>query len=201
MSFDRKAIKQQARMHVRKHYMLLAVLCAITIFLGTESNIVSNAQIWYDTLTQQVTELDLEGIRNSKIDGSKIINDLIEDSLAAGREETASRMREMQANTDPASALGRSRGIFAAVANNVSSGHLYAIMVSAVHSVVHSQQAVAVIMIILSAAFYALVWIFLRNIQVLHATYQCHIVLDFVKKTYLALSLLISVLLSLLLGC
>ena len=163
MSFDRKAIKQQARMHVRKHYMLLAVLCAITIFLGTESNIVSNAQIWYDTLTQQVTELDLEGIRDSKIDGSKIINDLIEDNIAAGREETAARMREMQANTDPASALGRSRGIFAAVANNVSSGHLYAIMVSAVHSVVHSQQAVAVIMIILSAAFYALVWIFLKN--------------------------------------
>ena len=54
MSFDRKAIKQRARAQVRRHYMLLAVLCAVSIFLGTESNIVSNAQVWYDALTHQL---------------------------------------------------------------------------------------------------------------------------------------------------
>ena len=45
--YDRKTIKQQARQHLRRHYVLITVLCALSIFLGTEfTGIVSNAQIW-----------------------------------------------------------------------------------------------------------------------------------------------------------
>ena len=164
MTFDRKALKRKARAHVKRHYMLLTVLCAVSIFLGTEfTSPVSNAQIWYDILTGQVPQLDIQGLRDEKSANNKIILDLIDDNLEAGREETAARMMAMQRETDPNSALGRSRGMFAAIANNISSGHLYAMLGSAMHTIVHSQRAVAVIMVLISAAFYAVVWIFLRN--------------------------------------
>ena len=165
MNCDRREIKRLARRHVKRHYVLLAVLCAVSIFFGTEfTNVVTSAQNWYDTLTGQVTRLDTEGFRDAKTGKDRVINDLIADNLEAGREEAAERMREMQAATDPSSALGRSRGIFAAVVNNVSSGHLHAMLGTALHSIIHSQRAIAVMMILFSMAFYAMVWIFLRNV-------------------------------------
>ena len=164
MNCDRKTVKRQARLHVKRHYLLLVILCAVSIFLGNEfTSVVSNAQTWYDVLTGQVTRLDTEMFREAKTGNSKVFDDLIADNLEAGREEAAARMRAMQAETTPNSALGRSRGIFAAVANNIDSGHLYATLGSALHSVVHSGRAAAVIMVLLSMAFQALVWIFLRN--------------------------------------
>ena len=164
MNCDRKALKAQARRHVKRHYMLLAVLCAVSVFLGTEyTGIVSSAQHWYDTLSRQVTQLDIEGIRDSKDGNSRIINDLISDNIEAGKMEAAARMKAMQEETDPTSTLGRSRGIFAAVANTINSGHLFAVLGSAMHSVIHSQQAVAAILILVSVVFYAFVWVFFKN--------------------------------------
>ena len=151
MNYDRKAVKQQARLLMKRHYLLLAILCAVSIFLGTEyTNVVSNAQTWYDVLTGQITRLDVEGIVQVKTGRSKLIDDLIHDNLVVGREEAAERMRQLQTETDPNSALGRSRGIFAAVANNINSGHLHAMLGSALHTVIHSQKVVAGIMVLIS---------------------------------------------------
>nr|AHF24369.1 hypothetical protein [uncultured bacterium Contig575] len=164
MTCSRRDAKRQARGHVKRHYMLLVVLCAVSIFLGTEfTNVVSNAQVWYDSLTGQVTRLDTDGIREEKSGNSKFLDDLIADNLEAGREEAAARIQALQAQTDPRSVLGRQRGVLAALANGVNSGHLYATMGTAIHSIVHSQQVVAAILILLTAAFYAVVWVFLRN--------------------------------------
>lgn len=164
MTCSRRDAKRRARGHVKRHYMLLTVLCAVSIFLGTEfASVATNAQAWYDTLTGQVTQLETDGIREERDGNRKVLDDLIADNLEAGREEAAARIRDLQAQTDPGSALGRQRGVLAALANGISSGHLYATLGAAIHSVVHSQQLVAVILIVLSAAFYAAVWVFLRN--------------------------------------
>jgi len=164
MSYDRKALKGKARGHLKRHYLRLAILCAVSIFLGTEFNeVVTNAQAWYDVLSGQQVRLDLVGIRDKKTGNSRIIDDLIDDNLEAGRAEAAERMQALQRETDPNSALGRSRGMFAALANRINSGHLYATLGYALHSVIHSQRVTAIIMVLASAAFYAVVWIFLRN--------------------------------------
>ncbi len=164
MTYERRAVKQRALRNLKRHYLLLVVLCAVSIFLGTEfTGLVRNAQSWYDTLSGRVTQLAGEGIHEAKTGRSKVIDDLIADNLEAGRQEAAERMRALQYETDPNSALGRSRGIFAALANNISSGNLYAVLGSAIHSVIHSQQVVAGIMVLFSVALYALVWVFVRN--------------------------------------
>jgi hypothetical protein len=93
-----KSIKLNARAQVRGHYILLVVACAISIFIGTEfSGLVSDAQRWYDVLTGQVTQLDMDGIREDGEDTtSRILDDLIADNLAAGKEEAARRIGKSQ---------------------------------------------------------------------------------------------------------
>ena len=164
MTCNRRDAKRRARSHLKRHYMLLVVLCAVSIFLGTEfTNVVNKAQTWYDCLTGQVTRLDTEGIREEKDGNSRFLDDLIADNLEAGREEAAARIEALRSQTDPRSVLGRRRGILASLVNNINSGHLYAMLGTAIHSIVHSQQAAAAILILLSTAFYAAVWVFLRN--------------------------------------
>ena len=45
---DLKQIRRNARSCVKRHYVLLTLLCAISIFVGTEfNNVLNNAQTWY----------------------------------------------------------------------------------------------------------------------------------------------------------
>ena len=162
---DRKAVKRQARSVMKRHYTLLVVLCAISIFLGTEfTNVVSNAQLWYDMLTGQETLLDIPGTVADRLMNEKLIDDLAQDNLTNGREEAARRMQELKASTDENAMLGRQRGVLAAVMNNINSGSLNVTVGLALHSIVHSGEAVAVLMILGGLALTATVWIFLKNL-------------------------------------
>ena len=162
---DRKVIRRQARQHLKRHYMLLVLLCAVSIFLGTEFNgVVSNAQSWYDVLTGQVTEMDVGGVREERGAMDRIVEDLIDDNLAAARDDVAARMQALRDGAAPTSVLGRSRGVLAAVMNNINSGHLYVQLGTALHGIVHSQQIAAILMILGSALLQALVWVFLKNV-------------------------------------
>ena len=161
----RKSIRRCARGHLRRHYLLLTVICAVSVFLGTEfTQIVDNAQTWYDILTGRVTQIDAGGVRedDESLTG-RLLDDLVKDNLEAGYERAAERLKALRAADDAGSVLGRRRGALAALANAVSSGQLYATAGMALHSVVHSGAAAAVLLILLSLALYALVWIFLRN--------------------------------------
>ena len=162
---DFKAIKQRARQHVKRHWFLLAVVCAISVFMGTEFNsVVSNAQAWYDVLTDRVTQLDTEGFReNDEQVTNTIIDGLIYDNMAAGQEAVAERMRQLKAATAPNSPLGRQRGVLAAAVNSVASGQLFAMAGTAMRTIMHSGELAAIVLILGSTLLYALVWIFLRN--------------------------------------
>ena len=160
-----KSIKLNARAQVRGHYILLVVACAISIFIGTEfSGLVSDAQRWYDVLTGQVTQLDMDGIREDGEDTtSRILDDLIADNLAAGKEEAARRMQAMQEASDVNSPLGRRRGLLAAALNSIHSGHLYVTVAMALSNLLHSTQAAGIVMLLGGLLVYVAVWVFVRN--------------------------------------
>ena len=164
---DSKTLKKRARDHVRHHYMLLVVMCAVSIFLGTEfSSIVSNAQTWYDILRNRETELDMEGVLDNLGDRSgvagKLINNARGVNLDTGRDEAESRIRALKAKSDPNAMLGRQKGVLATVMNSLDSGRLYVTLGAALYSVVQSRQAVVVILILVSMVAYGGVWVFLR---------------------------------------
>ena len=57
-----KEMKAAARRSVRKNYLLLVLICSVSVFWGTEfTDIINNAQGLYDQLTGQITQLDTEG--------------------------------------------------------------------------------------------------------------------------------------------
>lgn len=162
--YGRKAIKQQARRSVKRNYALLVVLCAVSIFLGTEfTNVVSNAQMWYDLLTGQETLMDIPDVMTDRLVNNKLLDDLLADNLAAGQEDAARRIQELKASAGDNAMLGRQRGMLAALMNNINSGKLNLTVLLALHSIVHSREAAAVLMILGGLALSALVWIFLKN--------------------------------------
>ena len=65
MSYDRKLVKAAARRHVKRHYVLLIVLCAVSIFLGTEfAGVVSNITQTAVTIPLHASEREAETPRD-----------------------------------------------------------------------------------------------------------------------------------------
>ena len=166
MTQRRRAWKKRARKVVRSHYLLLVLLCAISVFYGAEFGFVqSNAESLYTVITGQdvvlggnALKLDTEKARH------KVISDLIQDNEAAGRETAAAQLREYENGELTTSILGRQNGVLAGVANAFSSGSFYLDLFHGAHSIVHSTQGAAALLIFLGLLLSALVWIFLKNL-------------------------------------
>ena len=161
---DLKQIRQNARGCVKRHYVLLTLLCAISIFVGTEfNNVLNNAQTWYEILRGRQIQVALEGIGSDRSVWRKIVNDVIEDNIEAGNIEASQRMALMKQATSPRSVLGRQRGVLAALVNNISSGYLVAMISTAVHSAIHSRKFFSLLLVVLGLLVYLAVWAYLRN--------------------------------------
>ena len=161
---DRKEIRKRARQLVKKQYALLVVLCALSIFFGTEfTNVKVNSQIMYDAVRGQVTVMDTVGSTVDRVMDAKILDDYINDYIESGNEKAAERLKALQESESANSILGRRKGMFAAMMNNINSGKLAATLGMALHSVIHSGRVTAALMIIISTLFTALIYIFIRH--------------------------------------
>ena len=162
---DLKHIRLRARGTVKRHYVLLTLLCALSIFIGTEfNNVLSNAQTWYEVLRGRQIQIALEGIGSDRSVWRKVINDVIEDNIEAGNIQASERIKLLKQATSPRSVLGRQRGVLAALVNNIGSGYLVAMISTAVHTALHSKDIFLMLMVLLGLAVYLAVWIFLRNV-------------------------------------
>lgn len=162
--FDRKHLKKNARKLVKRHYILLTVLCAVSIFFGTEfTNAVSNSQIAYDSLSGQEPVINAEGTTSDHVTVEQLLDGYIDDILSTGREKSAARLRELKASSGEKSVLGRQKGVLAALMNTINSGQFTVTLSLALHSLVHSKTVTAVLMILLSTMLSVMVWIFIRN--------------------------------------
>ena len=161
---DLKLIRQKARGCVKRHYILLTLLCALSIFLGTEfNNVLNNAQTWYEILRGRQIQVALEGIGSDRSVWRKIVNDVIEDNIESGNIEAAKRKQLIKEVNSSKTVLGRQRGVLAALVNNISSGYLVAMISTAVHSAIHSKQIPLMLLVLAGLLLYLAVWVFFRN--------------------------------------
>lgn len=163
---DLKQIRRNARGCVKRHYVLLTLLCAISIFVGTEfNNVLNNAQTWYEFLRGRQIQVALEGIGigNSRSVWRKVVSDVIDDNIEAGNIKAAERMALIKQANSARSVLGRQRGVLAALVNNVSSGNLVAMISTAVHSAIHTKKVSSMLLVLGGLLLYLAVWAFLRN--------------------------------------
>ena len=161
----RVEIKKRAKDVVRSHFILLVIICLVVSYYGTDLNFVTDN---VDTLWKLVTGQPIEfGDDSLKIDKSKtsdkVLQDLIDDNYKAGKTHAAIQLEEYRQEKLTNDVTSRKNGIFAAVANNISSGNLYMIIFEGLHSVIHSTRVTSAIIVFFSMMAAIALWIFIKN--------------------------------------
>ena len=162
---QRVEIKKRAKDVVRSHFILLVIICLVVSYYGTDLNFVTDN---VDTLWKLVTGQPIEfGDDSLKIDKSKtsdkVLQDLIDDNYKAGKTHVAIQLEEYRQEKLTNDVNSRKNGIFAAVANNISSGNLYMIIFEGLHSVIHSTRVTSAIIVFFSMMAAIALWIFIKN--------------------------------------
>jgi uncharacterized membrane protein len=162
---QRVEIKKRAKDVVRSHFILLVIICLVVSYYGTDLNFVTDN---VDTLWKLVTGQPIEfGDDSLKIDKSKtsdkVLQDLIDDNYKAGKTHAAIQLEEYRQEKLTNDVKSRKNGIFAAVANNISSGNLYMIIFEGLHSVIHSTRVTSAIIVFFSMMATIAWWVFIKN--------------------------------------
>ena len=164
---ERKKIKSKARQVLKKHYLLLVLICLIASFLGTEFNSVTNAIKINEnegadlsrTFAEQVSEAAPGGFNGNMIN---VLQDIAESKYEEGEKKADEAASEYASQTS--GLLSRSSGFLASGINEIESGRLFIKIAQGLRNAFHSDTAGTVVFIVLSIIIYALVWIFLRNV-------------------------------------
>ena len=162
---SRKEMKANARKVVKAHWLMLVLVCLLSVFFGTEFGYIkTHAQNTYNFVTGQEIELGIGSFKNnSDSTRNAVLNDLADDNVDAGREKSQEQLKEYEEEGFSKTITGRKSGIFAGIANSISSGHLYLVIFDAIESIMHSSKVSSIILIILSTLVTVAVWVFIKN--------------------------------------
>ena len=162
----RREWKKAARDVVRTHYLMLVALCLAAVFFGTEFGYVKSHSVNLDyAVTGQTAQIggDILKINTNNV-RQKVLQDLIDDNIKAGKVRAARQLLEYRNEKLTNSAVSRRSGIFAAAANEISSGQLYVTIFNGLHSLIHSQRISTAIVVAGDLLLAIAVWIFLKNV-------------------------------------
>lgn len=147
---NRREMKKRAKKVLRGHYWILVIVCLFAGFIGAEYG-GSFIQMSYQEDTEQVSS-------NLKA----MVTDIAEDNEEEARQSVATKREEIKEN-DTSKTLGRSRGVLSSVLNSFSSGGVILSLTDGIRSLVHSENAVLVLLILISLAIYLFVWLFIKE--------------------------------------
>ena len=155
---DRKGLKRRARQVLKAHYGFLLVACLLSGLLATEFSDVFSYLSIRRTGQEQTVDTSLP----SALNVSKVLQDIVEDNLAAGKKTAeALEKEEIKESTNPA--LGRTRGVLAGVINSVTSGSIFVSIAAAINSLVGSESVAVLLMILAGLLFLFAVWFYVKN--------------------------------------
>ena len=160
-----KSWKKSARTVLKKHYVLLVIVCLVAVMYGTEFDFVnSNVQNLYNYITGQPIEFGGDTLKlDSARTRDKVLSSLANEDYEGGSALADEQLKEYEESKLDKSVTGRKSGIFAGIANDFSSGKLYLIVYEGLNTVFHSTMAASGILVFASMGFAILVWIFIKN--------------------------------------
>ncbi len=163
---ERKVWKKKARQVVKTHYLLLMILCLVAIFYGTEFGYVkAYGENLYSVIMGRPIEIGGQPIKmTSDSTRDKVLEDLINDNVKAGRDHAAAQLQEYKDSKINKDLLGRKNGIFASIANDIASGNLYMVIFSGLHSIIHSSRVVTGIIVAMTLVLSLALWVFVKNV-------------------------------------
>lgn len=153
----RKELKSKARARLKKCYWMLLVLCLLYAILNID---------YGSSFTALKTDYSESGVTEVS-QFAKVFAD-----IATGQTETETKketddyIKEQEAVTNQYGlvSVGHSRGVFAQLVNDFSSGKMLLTLNSAISSMLHSKSAAIAIMIVLSLLFVIFIKVFVINI-------------------------------------
>ena len=163
---QRKEMKLRARQVVKKHFLLLVIICLICAYFGTEFSYVNtDVQNLWNLIKGQEIVLGDDSIKSTdEKTSSKVLQDLMNNDVEAGREKADEQLQEYEDQKLTNDVVSRKNGIFAAVANTISSGNFYMILFDGIFSVIKSDRIATGILVFLSMLAGVAIWIFIKNV-------------------------------------
>lgn len=165
---DRREMKTRARGTLRRHYWLFVVVCLFAAFLGAEHA---------SSLTMVRTAVPDDGIVSAFGTGRPaplapgldltgqlldVAGDVADGDLDEAKAEAARSRQEMtEQDTDPA--LGRTRGVLAAIINSLASGSLLVMLADAIRSFARSDSIAVALLVAMGLGVVLFVWLFIRQ--------------------------------------
>lgn len=158
--YNRRELKQKARQSLKKHYFIFVIVCLVAWFLGSGGGGSTSQEGKTDQSAQTSAELTESGTStlNTGFQGlleGKSMEKLLGGLMESGLEKIGSSTKEF---------AGTTRGVFASVANEISSGTFIETIVSAVVSMTGANSVLLILFILLSTAGLLLVWFYVANV-------------------------------------
>lgn len=144
---SRKEIKKSARNVVKKHYLILLLVCLIASFIGAEFS--SSTIITRNT--DNIINAEGKILEKTK---AKMLDKTIKKQI-----KTIEREKEKIAGDNST----KKRGVFANAISTVSNGNIFLKLVDAITSITSSKSIGIMISILISFIFIFSVWYFLQN--------------------------------------
>ncbi len=169
----RKIWKKNARQVIKTHYILLLLVCVVLMYYGTEFGYVkANSQNIYQTITQQEIHrgpVALKGVNSGsgaeeESTMSLVLGDLFRGDAEAGREKAEEQLQDYADRQNTNAVAGRKNGIFAGIANTVSSGRLFLILYDGLNSILKDSRKASVLVIVLNVLLNVVIWVFIKNL-------------------------------------
>ena len=166
----RKELVQGALKTVRRHYWMLVLVCLIGTVLGIENE--ENLDIaglrfgMEQEENLQITGLfvelpeELDRFNNPLL---RAINDLWNGNVERPSQDILDQKREELVNRKY---FGGSAGVFTAAVRVMTSGELLFLIYQEVNGIIGSPNVTTILLIILAAALYIFIWLFIKEVYV-----------------------------------
>ncbi len=194
--FNRKEVKNTAKRQLKKHYWIFVIACLIAFFFGIDYTL--STDVAKDTaynlnyiinIRSKKNDIDSENLENySSWDVySKIIAGNIEQSRIIAETITQNNKKH-PGNYLGKIELGYNDGVFAHLANTITSGRIFLTVFMGIRSIVRNDNAATIIFIIISILIILVLWACLINVYkavIRRIFLQGHIYDKISKKTFI----------------
>ena len=147
---ERKNLKKQAKIVLKKHYLLLMMTCLIGAFIGSEFAL----------------SISLSSLQSNMIESTiELSDDYIENKLDEVEKENEKMLEEIEnSETDKDKILGRTNGVFSSIINMFSTKNIYFKAIKGLESLHASKTVALALLIIGSFLIQFIIWFFFINV-------------------------------------
>lgn len=145
---ERVQLKNKAKKIIKKHYLLLILVCLIASFIGTEFS----STLSITSIKDRATTMEM-----------KLIRTFHKENLPELKKKNKEKEEAIRKN-DKNEILSRKNGVFSQIINSFDTGSIYVKIIEAIYSIVDSFTITVTILIILSLILMFLLWFFVINV-------------------------------------